>query len=675
MDSVTIAMTMKIKLFILFLLSIGIFGCSEEKSISSLPPTHTAEWMDPASVDFHGDIVMDRGFESCLICHGADFDGGKSEISCIDCHMESGACTSCHGGLDNNSGAPPYGIEGESSTSDLAVGAHTAHLESSISAPIECGSCHIVPAILLDTLHLDLDQPVRDSIAEINFSGLAAITEGTWNRDSSRCENLYCHGSFEGGYTDKMPIWNASGQAHCGSCHDIGVEPSSLGSPHAFHMSIDGIGCASCHASVLNEDWTFADVNLHVNGIVDTLTADPTLCALCHSSGQADCTICHGGTDNQTGAPPQGLEDETSRSSRAVGAHSAHVQDGLFADAFECEECHITPTEVLDTVHLDGDNIAEVTLSSLAGSSASYSQAGEVCNNVYCHGSFVGGNTFNPIWTDSSQTVCGSCHNVDSHLPWLHEFHVGSAGIRCSICHATVVDDQENIIGLDLHINGVADTSITDWTMCNTCHGTETSCDGCHGGLDNNSGAPPYGLSGEIATTERVVGAHTAHLEGNLISDGIECEECHVVPATVLQVGHLGDNQIAEITFGTLAGGSSSYNQSNATCSQTYCHGNFFGGNSSNVAIWNESNQAECGSCHPVSTNIGLLQGRHFVHVVEEGIGCYRCHSTVVDNSTAVIGLNLHIDGQVEVNFSTGNGTFFNNTCTGFQCHGASSWN
>ena len=168
--------------------------------------------MTSGAVDFHGTVALANGQGGCVKCHGDDGTGGIANISCVDCHLGSGVCTSCHGGLDNDLGSPPYGLEGETDDTSLAVGAHTVHLTGSYMAgPIECSTCHLVPATLLEPAHLDLDagQPL-DSIAELNFSGLVDSSLAEWDRETRACTGVYCHGQFEGGRTTNAPVWTAT---------------------------------------------------------------------------------------------------------------------------------------------------------------------------------------------------------------------------------------------------------------------------------------------------------------------------------------------------------------------------------------------------------------------------------------------------------------------------------
>jgi hypothetical protein len=59
----------------------------------------------------------------------------------------SSACTGCHGGTDNATGAPPRATTGETATSSARVGAHTAHVSGGpLALAFDCGECHVKPA-------------------------------------------------------------------------------------------------------------------------------------------------------------------------------------------------------------------------------------------------------------------------------------------------------------------------------------------------------------------------------------------------------------------------------------------------------------------------------------------------------------------------------------------------
>lgn len=429
---------------------------------------------------------------------------------------------------------------------------------------------------------------------------------------------------------------------------------------------------------------------VHCHGVEMRGGSSGISCVDCHGPGTSACRQCHGGLDNSSGAPPYGLRGESSTSTLAVGAHTAHIDTTALGAPVACSACHTVPTFLFSETHLDQsrppgeplDSIAEIVWHGFAdGGGAAWDRASGTCSGTYCHGNFAGGdNTNTPLWTGAGQATCGSCHDVGSNpdlLGWEHEYHVETVGATCSDCHASVVDTLLNITNPFLHVNGVVDTLIAGRSLCNVCHGSGPgACLGCHGGVDNQTAAPPLGLRGETSTTQLAVGAHTTHMEGSSITDGIECSDCHKVPANLIDPTHLGVDSIAEITWSSLAGASSSWNRGTATCSNVYCHGRFTGGKASNAPVWTAAGQAACGSCHDVGSNPNLLSGRHEKHVVEENLDCVECHVTVVDRQLNVVNLSLMVNGRKDVSFLKG-GTYQNGSCSGLatgSCHGSESW-
>jgi predicted CxxxxCH...CXXCH cytochrome family protein len=254
----------------------------------------------------------------------------------------------------------------------------------------------------------------------------------------------------------------------------------------------------------------------------------------------------------------------------------------------------------------------------------------------------------------------------------------------CSNLKEPVSTNQER--GIAVHPSGWLQKSSSDfhgvfiradgWDMenCKSCHGvdyaggiSESSCLGCHmdtpedcnvchGGIDNTSAAPPRDIDDNISTETIGVGAHTTHLEGNLLSDGLECVECHMVPESLYAPGHVDDDLPAEVTFSGLAftdGAQPAWNHSTAGCSNVYCHGNWslskenslfpwayagetIGGNNATVT-WTGANQAACGSCH------ALPPSGHLQFALNE---CANCHVGVVNSQGEIIDKTKHINGM-----------------------------
>jgi predicted CxxxxCH...CXXCH cytochrome family protein len=198
---------------------------------------HPSGIADPSSPDFHGALVAQLGwsFDSCVKCHGADFAGGTSRVSCLGCHASGPtSCTGCHA-------QPP------------SSGAHAAH-----SPRFACATCHVVPAAYTDAGHLKRADGSVIERAQVTFGGLAGAG-AAW--DGHKCTNVYCHGAAQ-------PTWQG-GSAPCGSCH--GVPPPT----HARAQ------CAECHPRVTDAAGNVIASALHVDGKV-SLGDDSGTCLACH---------------------------------------------------------------------------------------------------------------------------------------------------------------------------------------------------------------------------------------------------------------------------------------------------------------------------------------------------------------------------------------------------------
>jgi len=60
-------------------------GCVERRSPVEIE-AHPAAWNSPASPDFHGDRVEKANPSGCVPCHGADYRGEAGVPGCYDCH-------------------------------------------------------------------------------------------------------------------------------------------------------------------------------------------------------------------------------------------------------------------------------------------------------------------------------------------------------------------------------------------------------------------------------------------------------------------------------------------------------------------------------------------------------------------------------------------------------------
>jgi predicted CxxxxCH...CXXCH cytochrome family protein len=223
---------------------------------------HPAGWSDPAQ---HGHAA-NRDLASCRTCHGGDYAGGSTGVSCNACHGGTAwqaNCTFCHGSritaftaADLPKAAPPLGTQGETLPADRAVGAHQAHLGSTLSAAVACTECHAVPT---DLSHVD-------GAARVAFGTLARTggVSPSWNGTS--CSASYCHGSFPGGTTG-APVWTSTAALGCGACHQpqSGSSSASYSGHHYLHVASRGVACANCHGAGYSA--TGVNAATHVDGV------------------------------------------------------------------------------------------------------------------------------------------------------------------------------------------------------------------------------------------------------------------------------------------------------------------------------------------------------------------------------------------------------------------------
>ena len=222
---------------------------------------HAAGWSDPAQ---HG-AAAKRDLASCRSCHGNDYAGGSTGVSCNACHGGTAwqsNCTFCHGtrvaaytAADLTKAAPPLGAQGETSATERAVGAHQKHLSPALSAPLACAECHAVPD---DLSH------VNGAVA-LSFGPLARTggTTPAWN--GSSCSASYCHGAFPNG-TAAAPVWTSATALGCGACHrpQSGSSSGNYSNLHYKHVFEKGVACANCHGTGYSA--TAVNAATHVDG-------------------------------------------------------------------------------------------------------------------------------------------------------------------------------------------------------------------------------------------------------------------------------------------------------------------------------------------------------------------------------------------------------------------------
>jgi len=228
-------------------------GVSEKVSV------HESGWTAPASTSFHGAALAGKKFDAseCRQCHGSQFDGGLSKVSCktchasyphpanwsgahtsfikntnynlnsckgchgqdygikkinnscLTCHTKPGgpeACNTCHGNFSGDATdlkmvAPPRGLKGETNATSPAVGAHQAHLPADKNlAGAACQQCHALPQTFAASGHIDADSKAdlsfSETLARLKTEGGSRVPNLVYSATNNTCAGSYCHGNW-----------------------------------------------------------------------------------------------------------------------------------------------------------------------------------------------------------------------------------------------------------------------------------------------------------------------------------------------------------------------------------------------------------------------------------------------------------------------------------------------
>jgi hypothetical protein len=281
-------------ILIIISLLLGFSACSELNNDVSQPApvsVHKEGIGDPGSENFHTKSFQANGWnlQSCAECHGAEYGGGVTGSSCLDCHTQPGgpeACNTCHGDFaDGSMIAPPTDLLGNIETTIPGVGAHSIHSYGAVIAQVvDCYECH--PGATGDEKYVF--SHVGALPADIQFGSFTNSNGvASYNFDNYSCANTYCHGNFvfnkadaasnaQFAYTaDQMtgnnysPIWNIvdGTQAQCGTCHgEIANDGTLVSAVPNGHLAAQLTGCVGCHPGVVDADGNIVDPVKHING-------------------------------------------------------------------------------------------------------------------------------------------------------------------------------------------------------------------------------------------------------------------------------------------------------------------------------------------------------------------------------------------------------------------------
>lgn len=213
-------------------------GCGDANTPVIFDPDtgqHPAGWYPSGHA-----IVARANLNSCAECHGAQFNGGISGVSCLRCHgadaLANGfSCSTCHG-------QPP------------ATGSHSQHVFSFVY----CFDCHGDPFIR----NTHDNGQINISISPLYYSKNLVASYAP-----SACSNVRCHGGpktqdlAQAGATPPRYTptttdpWGSTltVDPKCQPCHVYGAADynSYYSGQHYVHVYEEDYNCVSCHDRTL----------------------------------------------------------------------------------------------------------------------------------------------------------------------------------------------------------------------------------------------------------------------------------------------------------------------------------------------------------------------------------------------------------------------------------------
>lgn len=573
---------------------------------------HAAGWSLPSS---HGTAALavssgDTGFSSCAVCHGAAYNGGTAEQSCV-------STTGCH---FVNAPHPPKPWRSATGFS---------HTKADTSNAGQCAICHTGGA----------------------NSGVKPIP-GAPKGTTGCYDNTLCHGTIghpagwkdpaqHGAVAKKAPT-ESTGFSFCQLCH---------GAAFVNGAAVTCFSGSGCHGSGVlaphpAKPWFSA------TGLKHT-TTDP--------ANAGTCAICHTAGANSTIKPPfpatltlAGCFNNTLCHFHQIPyAPSATISPTLHGneaskDLTICQACHGKS----GSTSFDGITLANGTKTTACSSCHTFAKAHPT--------DWQGLGTYSHRTAGNRAAACALCHDVrqGAPLPLAAAPSCFSASFTNGLgqargCHPS----GPGVAPHGVPYNNHNATARSDFTFCLNCHqvaafaGKPPGCQNCHllspvanpVNCVSCHAKPPAG-----ATYPNIAKSHATH---NALNAADQCAECH----TSLGLGtvdHLNrarlrtaSVQANPVIFGTLAvtGGLSPTFSASGSCTNTYCHGATLTGGSNTTPVWGQTGYlAGCGTCHGFPPNIAAHA------FVTATTACAGCHKHVNASNTGFTDPSKHIDGKID---------------------------
>jgi len=450
-------------------------------------------------------------------------------------------------------------------------------------------------------------------------------------------------------HADKQKYAKRCSECHRGNTHNKGTFTDVFKTPGPLLATFTSAAKGGITPVYAAGSLTCSSVYCHSNGLprgtAPDLKTTPSW-ALANGGGLGSitqnanrCDFCHNGY----------------KSTLVTNSHPKHL-----ATAATCDVCHsLSPADTSfvpysGNKHINGSKDIDFSGSLAAG--GTWSTTPGTCANLYCHsdGKATPVKITTPAWAGGA-TTCTSCHGDRNstigqlsprHYRHLNHSSVVGRPLHCTTCHAaTAASDAGIVANAPYHVNGKANikfdnninldannpryggvlatgasgaevsTTATGGTCTNTyCHsggatnnansptwtsGAAIGCDGCHGGGGKAHPIYPTGNS------------HVQHVENS----NFGCDYCHInttatssIPPTAVRYQPFSThiNRRIDVVFKLNGGATGTYNPSQKTCSNTYCHGAL------TPSPWGTTGAFTCTSCHG-ATNVSL-PGAHSIH-------------------------------------------------------------
>ncbi len=556
----------------------------------------------------------DNGFIACTQCHGAGYDGGSAEQSCLN-------TVGCHG----TNVAAPHPASPWRSTSG-----GTSHVSSDVSNAGQCAVCHTGGA------NSSRGPRAGDKIGLTGCFNNTLCHAVTGHLDGWKAPNQH------GTEAKKAPA-SDTGFSSCQPCH---------GAAFINGAAVTCFNNAACHGSGVyaphsRKPWFSRIVGTPTHSSTDT--ANVGTCAICHTAGE-----------NSTVKPPfpatmtlAGCFNNTLCHFHQIPyAPSATIPPSLHGgeakkDLTVCQACH----GATGSTAFNGVTLADGTKTSACSSCHTFAKAHPTDwqgSGIYSHR--TAGNRAN---------ACVLCHDVSqgrvsplAAAPSCFSFSFSNGLSQTRSCHPS----GPGVATHGVPYNNHNATARSNFSFCLGCHQIAANttkppgCQNCHM-LDPQANPnncischtnPPSGV-----TYPNSAGSHASHMALNVSNT---CSECHS-GLGLGTVDHLERSRLRSATvqanpvvFGTLAktgGLSPSYS---GACTNTYCHGSSLVGGINKAPQWGQTGYLQgCGTCHGFPPANSAHTG------VTSATACVVCHTHVNLTNTGFTVPTKHINGVIDV--------------------------